>query len=215
MSINGITSNGINSLAPSGFEGNYLTPDALMSFCATRLRNLDDQVQTAFAKQKQANADTSTLSELQRLLGPASGELKGNENISPALEKAGKAMIDAANKCQDPETKKKLMEQASKLGKVIQDPKTGDYAWGGTQLDGNGKVMVDGQGRDTLTAEDFKHLTGDAIEGLQKDINAGTELSMINLQSLMSQRQSSVQLITNLVQSLGDQINKVAGNVGH
>ncbi len=54
-----------------------------------------------------------------------------------------------------------------------------------------------------------------AVENIQKDLNSSTELSMINLQSLMSQRQEAIQLCTNLVQSLGDQVNKIAENVGH
>jgi len=58
-------------------------------------------------------------------------------------------------------------------------------------------------------------MTADAIGSIQKDLNSGTELSMINLQSLMSQRQSSVQMVTNMVQALGDQMNKITSNIGH
>ena len=38
---------------------------------------------------------------------------------------------------------------------------------------------------------------------------------MVQIQSLMSQRQTAVSLTTNLVQSLGDQENKIADNIGH
>jgi hypothetical protein len=37
---------------------------------------------------------------------------------------------------------------------------------------------------------------------------------MIGLQSLMSERQTAIQLTTNLVQSLGTQMNAIASNVG-
>ena len=55
----------------------------------------------------------------------------------------------------------------------------------------------------------------DGVKGIQSDINSAAELSMIGLQSLMSQRQEAIQLCTNLVQSMGDQCNKIAENVGH
>lgn len=53
------------------------------------------------------------------------------------------------------------------------------------------------------------------LQGAINDLNSGAELQMIGLQSLMSQRQTAVQLTTNLVQALGDQANKIAQNIGH
>ncbi|HEY8041388.1 MAG TPA: hypothetical protein VIF15_16395, partial [Polyangiaceae bacterium] len=53
------------------------------------------------------------------------------------------------------------------------------------------------------------------LSDVQSTINQGSELQMIKLQSLMSQRQTAIQLTTNLVQSLGDQLNKIAENIGH
>ncbi len=46
------------------------------------------------------------------------------------------------------------------------------------------------------------------------NLNSNSELEMVQLQSLMSQRQTAVSLTTNLVQSLGDQENKIADNIG-
>ena len=48
------------------------------------------------------------------------------------------------------------------------------------------------------------------------NINSNSELQMIQLGSLMSQRQTAITLTTNLVQSLGDRpLNKIADNIGH
>lgn len=66
---------------------------------------------------------------------------------------------------------------------------------------------------DTLQKEQVSSIS-ESIKGLQSDLNSGTELGMIQLQSLMSQRQSSVQMVTNLIQSLGEQMKGIAGNVG-
>jgi hypothetical protein len=67
-----------------------------------------------------------------------------------------------------------------------------------------------------------KTVTGERIQTYaatlkteQSDLNGGAELNMINLQAIMSQRQTAIQLTTNLVQALGDSSNKIAANIGH
>ena len=183
-------------------ESTYLTPDALMTYCATRLRGLDTQVQAAFAQQKQANADSSVLSAVERQIQLPDGDIAnaGDTNVDPNKlgglcpkdfnEAAVQALRDAANKVNDPQTKQALNAAADELQ---------------AKIDNNLPISVD----------DFKRLTTDAVSKIQQDLNSGTELSMINLQSLMSQRQSAIQMCTNLIQSLGDQMNKIAQNIGH
>ena len=46
------------------------------------------------------------------------------------------------------------------------------------------------------------------------DLNSDSEMTMITLQSLMSQRETAVQLSTNLIQSLGQQSSDITKNVG-
>ena len=55
----------------------------------------------------------------------------------------------------------------------------------------------------------------DRLQGCASDLNSNSELQMIQLQSLMSERQTAIELTTNLVQSLGNQAEKIAQNVGH
>lgn len=213
MSINGINSSNLNSLAPTGMEGNYLTPDALMSFCQSRLRGLDDQIKIAFEKQQQANAKSELLSNLFSELGVANGTIK-SEDLAPAMRAAAQKLVDAANRTTDPELKKTLLAQVSRFANT-KELDGGRFMVVGVKTDSSGNVEIDGASFAELSAEQFKHYTADFVQQLQKDINSGSELSMINLQSLMSQRQSSVQLVTNMVQALGDQMNKVAANIGH
>jgi hypothetical protein len=56
---------------------------------------------------------------------------------------------------------------------------------------------------------------GQALSDAAGSLNSDSELAMVHLESLMSQRQTAVTLTTNLVQSLGDQENKIADNIGH
>jgi hypothetical protein len=182
-------------------ESAYLTPDALMSYCQTRLRGLDTQVQAAFAKQKEANADSAVLSSLSSDFQTPSKDLDltstspdpdlGNMTPAQYVERAAEKLETAASKVSDPQAKEALLEAARNL---------------------KGEIRA---GNKSFQASDFKNMTADAVGKIQQDLNSGTELSMINLQSLMSQRQSAIQMCTNLVQSLGDQCNKIAENVGH
>jgi hypothetical protein len=190
MYVNGPNSTN-TSLAPDGLEGASLSPDALMSYCAMRLRNLDDQVAVAFKKQQAANANSQQLSELMDRLNWVGGPIDGTKDEGKqTLKNVAGTYYYYAQHVSDPALAKKLADK----GKFFED-----LATNGGSLDQNM----------------YKSNGADFVGSLQKDLNAGTELSMINLQSIMSQRQSAVQLVTNMVQSLGDQMNKVVSNVGH
>lgn len=179
----------------------YISPDALMSYCQTRLRGIDDQVQSAFAKQQKDNADSSVLSDLASKFKTPPKDLDMTstsadsdlDGMTPTqyVERAVEDLKNAASQINDPTAKQALLEQAGKLQAEI------------------------GSGDKSFKPEDFKAMTSDAVGKIQQDLNSGAELSMINLQSLMSQRQQAIQICTNLVQSLGDQCNKIAENVGH
>lgn len=169
----------------------FLTPEALMSYCQTRLRGIDEQIQGAFAKQQQANHDSKALSDLSQSMGSCKNNLD-KANGQNALQDLADKYYAAAKNVSDPDLKASLIAQGKKC-----------------ETD---KLALTNDG---LTAEQYKQYGADFVASAQKDLNAGTELSMINLQSLMSQRQSSVQLVTNMVQALGDQMNKIASNIGH
>jgi hypothetical protein len=170
-------------------EAVYLSPDALMSYCSTRLRGIDDQVHAAFAKQQQTNADSSVLTQINISVPDHDLDMTNDDDRS-VVQGAIDQLAAARDHIQDPTAKQALDAEINEL--------QGD-------LDGTGKVNI----------EDFKNATSGAVQKIQQDLNSGAELSMINLQSLMSQRQQAIQVCTNLVQSLGDQVNKIAENVGH
>lgn len=222
----------------------YITPDDLMLYCQSRLQGIDTQVQSAFARQQMDNADASRLNALagSSTLSAPSAEL--DLNNSTDFQKAWDAyqqMCGTANACQDPATKQALLDQANQLGQRLQtayDNMVGDstqttlpfnndtdidnfFNHGGMQ-DGNGNVIsINGhdvkKNNDSgtkLETSDWSTLVTGAVKGVQDDINNNSELSMISLQALMSQRQEAIQVCTNLVQSLGDQVSKIADNVG-
>lgn len=62
------------------------------------------------------------------------------------------------------------------------------------------------------TADKAKDL-GQNIDDICKDLGAGRELSMIELQSVVSQRQTALQLTTNLLNAVNESSRNIAGNI--
>jgi len=188
--------------APPDF---VLTPDALMNYCATRLRDLDNQINFEMTKQQTVQKENSTLTNLLQQLGnDVGGDIDltsgpGNDCVQAAIAHL-KSASDAL-KATDPQTAQKLAELATNLNDNL----------GNAQKQGSNGTNY----KSALTLSTFKAAITDSVGNMQKDLNSGTELAMINLQSLMSQRQSAVQTVTNMVQSLGDQMNKITSNIGH
>jgi hypothetical protein len=221
-----------NTIGSSAEFNGYLTPDALMTYCQTRLQGIDSQVQKAFAEQQAMNQSTEMLGDLANSIKLPSTDLDltKEDGFKDALA-AGKQLKAAADSCQDPDTKQQLQAAAdkvfAKLNNVLTDKEqpnctfdtisatTSDSFVDEMYANKSGNYGGSVSGDDATYAIDtFKADTTDAIHNIQQSISSSAELSMINLQSLMSQRQEAIQLSTNLVQSLGDQCNKIADNVG-
>ncbi len=69
-------------------------------------------------------------------------------------------------------------------------------------------------GDSTVTSQEIASIQ-QGFKTIQSTYDSGSELQMIQLQSLMSQRQTAIQLTTNLIQTMNDTMQKVVGNVGH
>jgi hypothetical protein len=226
------------SLANIPAQGfNYLTPDALMTYCQSRLQGIDTQVQTAFALQEADNADATTLSTLagsSALAAPANTLNLGTQADFMTAYNAYTQMVNTASTLQDPATKQALNTAAqqlyAKLNSAIEDM-TGNKAqlsvlagaapngdmnsfWSPGITIGATTYKPTGSTSQSITTDDWSNLVTNAVKNVSDDLNSNAELSMINLQALMSQRQEAVQVCTNLVQSLGDEASKVSDNVG-
>jgi hypothetical protein len=196
---------------PSGDANAYLTPDALMAYCQSRLRSLDSQMQTAMDSEKHVAADISSIQVALEALQPHSS---GTSSVDDC-KKMEMALHDAIEQiyATDP--------GCQELGKLKQ--MYNDLVWSGTgQTESTPYVDKDlyppaSNGREGDSILISQEMTGfiNGLQGCVTNLNSGAELHMIQIQSFMSQRQTAVQLTTNLVQSLDDQMNKIASNIGH
>jgi hypothetical protein len=217
--------------AASPFQ--YLTPDALMSYCASRLQGIDTQVQAAFAQQESANNDSTLLSSLASSLTAPSADLKlDTEAGYQAAYDTAQSMLSTASHLQDPQSKLALttaannimaqltsayndMTKSSGFGAPFTSDQDIQNFFNGTYTDSNGNAITkQADTSQVLSTSNYQSEVTDAVKNIQSDLSSNTELSMINLQSLMSQRQEAIQVCTNLVQSMGDSTSQVTANVG-
>lgn len=180
-------------------ESEFLTPDALLAYCAMKLRGIDAQVHTAFTAQKNRNGVSSKLSELQKSMQQFVNIPETGPDRDARLASLQKDFAEAIRLAGGPE---------SPAGKRIADIQANLELNAGV----HGQTRWKNDAGDVCPEElaDYAKQLG----SIQQDLNAEGELEMITLQSLMSQRQQAIQMCTNMVASLGQSANAVAQNIG-
>jgi hypothetical protein len=179
--------------APSSVAATLgLSPDSLMAYCQSRLNSLDDQMSGIFNTQTQNAQETKDVNAIAAALDDLPGPSSGSSNIP--VGSTDQANITSAYNV--------AIADASQTNKPLAAQLENDLAAFNTDAKGGS------MNPDTITqlSQNCKNYAG--------TLNSDSELTMINLQSLMSQRQTAVQLTTNLVQSLGEQTSDIAKNVG-
>jgi hypothetical protein len=202
------------SLDPSTSE--FLTPDALEAYCESRLNSIDGQVQSIIARQQLSYSESSGLQTVLQKLQEHTSGVTNDPTACAAMEQPLHDLIEQL-KAHDP--------GCPELGKLKQLYNNLVYTGtGSTDTDANGMPYEDAdnyppakngpEGDGTIDSTEMQTFIS-GIQGCASDLNSDSELQMIQIQSLMSQRQTAIELSTNLVQSLGDQADKIAANVGH
>jgi hypothetical protein len=66
----------------------------------------------------------------------------------------------------------------------------------------------------TIDTTDFTDFTS-TLTGINTSLGQDAQLGMIQIQSLMSDRTTAIQLTTNILQAFDDGTSKIVANVGH
>jgi len=192
-----LSTSAIASLSAADSVSTLLTPEALLEYCKMKLKNIDSQVKTAFMKQQDRNRLSSALSDLATKLSQKASKGSGgvDENDKKTKEEVLRA-YDAAIRAaaSNPALMQKLEAEKAKFEATA---------------NGTDKKKNDGGVADW----EMEDLT-EAVQRMQSDLNRDGELEMIQLQSLMSQRQQALQMCTNMVQSLGQSAMGIVQNIG-
>jgi len=218
----GIPIGGASIADRGGDDAANLSPDALMAYCQSRLDSIDGQIDRTFNEQEVSNRESSALQQVIATFqtysaGVTSGDSQGASKCA-AMETALSGLIQQIT-ASDP--------GCPELGKLKQTYNDLLYTGTGPQAatattpalqyidESSYPPNQNGpQGDNVIGANEMQGFI-QSLQGCASDLNSGSALQMIQLQSLMSERQTAVELTTNLVQSLGDQAQKIAENLGH
>jgi hypothetical protein len=208
------------SVADADDGGASLSPDALMAYCQSRLDSIDGQVDASFNEQ-QTNAGAITqIDQVLSTIKQDDGSDQKDPKVCKSLETTFEGLINSLQNTDPgcPElpaltTAYNSMVWSGDGGRAFThstDPTDPDFI----DIADYPPDMSTKQGDNILGSTElqgYAQTLSDAAAGL----NSNSELQMVQLQSLMSQRQTAISLTTNLVQSLGDQESKIADNIGH
>ena len=207
----------------------YLTPDAVMAYCQARLQSIDGQVETAMAQQQNCNSEQS---QIQTVLGEIS-TLQSNVDSNGVVNDPATAgamehhleLLISQMETSDPNNPE--IGTLKQLHDTIMATGTGPNKYGAAGFyysNSNGPgAMPNGQSAPGSVRNDQDDKFGSdeltnfsqTLTGVNNSLNNSAELGMINIQSLMSQRTTAIQLSTNIMQSIDDGMSKIADNIGH
>jgi len=193
--------------ATTGFNISELTPEALLAYCAERMGSIDDQVKQYMGLAQAREKARGALNELKTALKTHGGGLVADPNDNPKKEILAKydTAIEAAKKA-DPDLANRLTAERDKF-------KSTAIEHDGMAPEGyeNFRDVYDGFNK--VSKEEMENF-GDAVTGITSDLDEKSQLDMMTLQSLMSKRQTAVQMCTNLVSAVGDTSKAIAANIG-
>lgn len=182
----------------------HLTPDGMMIYLETRLGSLDEQIDVIMNKQKQSEVARKSLQNTLNLLAQCpeeGGELDAMKLADCFDDLARTVGIDASHAIE------KTMPDSIRN-------RIGDANHDGNWGSGYQKDAPNPQNPPlTLSKQDLQ-AASTQLETLIKDIESGSELEMIKLQSLMSARNTAISLSTNMASSIGKGQEAITGNVG-
>jgi hypothetical protein len=184
-------------VAPSSVAPSLsLSPDALMAYCSSRLQSIDSQMSEIMQTQ-QTNATSTTAVDN---VAAALNQLPAPTGNPPMIQLTGTPGAPNYNQ---------VVSAAYVAALAAVPPNSSLHAALETDFVAFENDMKNGQ----ISPDDVSQLSQN-LKNDASNLNSDSEMIMINLQSLMSQRQTAVQLTTNLVQALGDQANAIAKNIG-
>jgi hypothetical protein len=200
------TSSVVPSLASIEAEAAVnLTPEGLMLYLQSRLDDVDTQIDGLFKRQQNISRIRNDLNAIQEQLQTLKSDtgVGGNQGTqNQDLDHNG--TIDSTEWAPH---EQKIMAAIADIKQV--DPALADQIEANLKSDSQVLSQLDGIYLTSQVDCSTKY-----ISGVNSRLESSAQLEMIKLQSLMSNRQTAIQLSTNLVSALGESTKSVAGNIG-
>ena len=174
-----------------------LSPEGLLIFCQSRLRDMDNKIQAKMADQQKLVALQDAVSVIQSAikLGDATGgNDKGTAYRSAEVINSINTKIDQAIRDANAAGKSDLVQTLANVRTILNagPPGTTD---------------------DVVLKEEVKDMSS-MLDNALSGCRSGAEVSMIELQSLVSKRATQLQLTTGMMNSIDEAPKAIAGNIG-
>lgn len=204
-------------LPPDLFQPQFLTDTSMLAYCGSQLQGIDGEIQKMFADQQKQNEEQQIINQaLQVLQGCADGTLDSSGASAPnhdecvAMEQALESAISQIEAI-DPKAScltdlKHIHDNLMATGTGGNDPAVGHGYYFGAPTDKN--PTPDCNIKSTEMAQFIQ-----ALQNVGSGLNNDAQLRMIQIQSLVSEQQTAVELTTNIMQSLDDANKKVVENI--
>lgn len=161
------------------------SPEALLLYCRTRMSDFDGQIDQAMARQHANAGKSKALSDLSAVLHLYPALPNGGPEHAAAYTAIRAAFDDAIARCGGPGTAEgaKLRETFEAFHRTAHPEDTStDAPWAVNENEMSGFTQ--------------------SVSDLQKSLNAGAEIEMMQLQSVVSQRSTFLQFVSSQLQSL-------------
>ncbi len=207
---------------------NALSPEGLLMYCSSRLEALDTNIKQYFAEQQRRNAGIRDASKLLEILQSGTwgtGQMGANKpdddnsrnwwgddpgvRASHAQNHANKAneLLDLWRSTESPEVK----AACEAAFKQVSGRDLKDFSAKGQTISGD-QVLAAAGNIEPVTKEQ-RMAQVEAIKNEQSSMTKAAEMNMIQLQSLVSQRQLAIQLTTQMMQTMHESSKQVVGNI--
>jgi hypothetical protein len=202
ITINGAA--GANGVQPADIPPTGLTAEGILVYCSTRLNALDSLIQSRFAEQKAKNEALTAAGKLMAELNTMSSISEGGSGNPENHVKMGAALATQLNNTTDAQVRNKICEAYHRTtGKPL--------AIVNGKADPN-SVTLDPAHIHAHDENQWQGFIG-GVKAVQDSLTKSGEIAMIELQSVVSQRQLAIQLSTQLMAAVNEGSKSVVSNI--
>lgn len=207
MSVNGI--NSTNGATGAQVNASTLTPDALLAYCSASLNGIDDQIKSRMSDQQASVEQQKAAGEAISHLQTVTDGVKAGIPDEQAARTMAEGLITQYINTDDPALKKTLGEAYVKV-----TGKTMDFENGSPKVYAPGTLPLDKGNVKELSADQWNQMFVAPAKQEQDNMAKGSDIAMVEIQSLVSKRQLCIQLTTQMMQAANDGTKGVVGNIG-
>jgi len=190
--------------APQG-----LTAEGILAYCSSRLNSLDGLIQSRFADQKSRNdgvtAAGNLIAQLNTMTDISSGGSEANHKLM------GVELAKLMNNTLDPSVRGKIGEAYAKVtGTTMVIGADGKAAPNQLSV---ATIPINMPGVPKMEAALWQGFVS-GVKTVQDSLTKDGELAMIQLQSVVSQRQLCVQMTTQMMMTMNESSKQILSNLG-